>query len=174
MKWKPLLSGLGLDGDWSGKVRFGLPGSLCSLFFSCISIIVALFITIITSLLWFRGLYFCGAKERNLFRARWDYLELLRPSSLVHPVFKMKQLWKMNCGADSRNASKSPELRVSCLIFATRSEFCGKLVSNNDKAIKERRFLESNNAFQTYNFFRRLCWWYWDNFWSRTQNSAAN
>ena len=107
-------------------------------FFSCISIIGALFITIITSLLWFRGLYFCGAKERNLFRARWDYLELLRPSSLVHPVFKMKQLWKMNCGADSKNASKSPELRVSCLIFATRSEFCGKLVSNNDKAIKER------------------------------------
>ena len=143
MKGKPLLSGLGLDGDWSGKVRFGLPGSLCSLFFSCISIIVALFITIITYLLWFRSLYFCGAKERDLFRARWDYLELLRPSSLVHPVFKMKQLWKMNCGADSRNASISPDLRGLCFKDSISALFWIRLVSIRASANTTLMFLIS-------------------------------
>jgi len=53
----------------------------------------------------------------------------------------------MNCGADSRKASRSPELRVSCLILATRSEFWGRLVSIIDRANKERRFLEKKVSF---------------------------
>ncbi len=47
----------------------------------------------------------------------------------MFPVLKTIDDCKMNCGADSRKASKTPLSNASFFISKTKVEFSGKLVS---------------------------------------------
>ncbi len=65
----------------------------------------------------------------------------------ISPVLKTIDDCKMNCGADSRKASKTPEFKASFFIFNIKVEFSGKLVSIIKSPMKSLRLLKMRYEF---------------------------
>jgi len=58
----------------------------------------------------------------------------------------------MNCGADSRYASKMDVFNVPLLMMEISIEFCGKLVSIDAKATKAAVYLKSTHTLGSVHF----------------------
>jgi hypothetical protein len=63
----------------------------------------------------------------------------------MFPVHKMIEHCRINCGAASKKASKSPEIKTSFFKPKIKDEFCDKLVSVKSSEIKIRMFLKYKN-----------------------------
>ena len=61
---------------------------------------------------------------------------------LMFPVLRTINDWRINCGADSKNASKTPEAKAFFLMLRTRCKFSGKLVSISKSATNSLIFLK--------------------------------
>jgi hypothetical protein len=69
----------------------------------------------------------------------------VQKSLLMIPVRRTMDDCKMNCGADSRKASKVPLSKASFFILNISCEFSGKLVSIIKRPMKSLKFLEMHD-----------------------------
>ena len=62
---------------------------------------------------------------------------------LVYPILRMIEHWRMSCGADSKNASISPDLTGLCFKASIRTLFWMKLGSIVANATNTLKFLKT-------------------------------